>query len=113
MVETLAVLYTLTATLVAWSVPSPASAAQNNASPLAITQSNGYQDLFFIPIAAGIFVISWLLTRHGVPETKVSGLMVAILSFVWWNARVDSRTSQVVLWTYVLRSFLKARQYRN
>ena len=57
------------------------------------------RDWPFIPIAGSFMVLSWLLTRFGVPETNISGTMMAVLSFLWWNIRIDPRTSPTVFST--------------
>ena len=78
---------------------TPVQATSSEARLSDVPSSGQSSDWFFVPIAIAILLLCWFLTKRGVPETKVSGLMMTIMSFVWWNARVDPRTSQTVLWT--------------
>lgn len=52
-----------------------------------------------MPVAAAFMALFWLMVRCGVPAANVSGFMMMVFSFLWWNLRVDPRTAPTVLWT--------------
>ena len=99
MLEMLAFVNILTAILVVSSVLDLVSAAHDNTSPAVFTQGIGNTDVVCVGIAVVVFLVSWLATSRHVSEATVSGLMMAIVSFVWWNIRINPDSSQVVLWT--------------
>ena len=79
---TLALVFASMNGLVALTIFNPVLAAHNEARSAA-SYDYGSEDWLFVPIGSAILLISWLLTRCGVPETKVSGIMMVELASVY------------------------------